>query len=157
MTGPNRLREWTRADAAILVEAWSDPEIGRWNPVPTDTGLSAAEAWIDEAGRRPPDSAVVDLAMVDEHDRVLGEVGLRISWSRRIAEVGFWIGAEHRGRGCGRQLLELASGAADARDLRGLIAVSHADNDAAIALFGSAGWLEVRAQTGQRAFVDRQI
>ena len=157
MTDTYRLRAWTPADAPVLAAAWTDPEIERWNPVPAHRSLTDAETWISEVTERPEDSPVLDLVMVDEHDRVLGELGLRISWSRKVAELGFWVGADHRRRGHGHRLLELASATADERGLHGLIAVSSSDNAAAIALFRSAGWLEVQARDGHKAFVDRHI
>ena len=157
MTGERRLRAWERADAPSLAAAWSDPEIVRWNDVPVDRSLADAEAWIAGVGRRPGDSPVIDLVMVDEHDRPLGELGLRISRERRVAEAGFWIAATDRGRGEGRRLLRLASELADELDLRGLISVCDGANESAIALLRSAGWLEVQARGDRRAFVDRQI
>lgn len=157
MTGERRLRPWFPADAPTLVAAWSDPEIARWNPVPAERSIADAEAWIIRAAQRPPDSPVRDLVMVNESDEVLGELGLRVSAERRVAEAGFWIAPAYRRQGEGKRLLRLASGVADELDLRGLISVSDAANEGAISLLRSAGWWEVRARSGHRAFVDRQI
>jgi RimJ/RimL family protein N-acetyltransferase len=158
VSGPDRsLREWRLDDAADLAAAWADPEIARWNPVPADIGVDAARRWIIGVLERPVNSAVVDLVMVDAGDTIVGEVGLRIDRTRRIAEIGFWIAAARRGSGEGRRLLSLASAHADAAGVRGLLAVTDPENSAALALLDRAGWLEVRTADARRAFVDRQI
>lgn len=157
MSSDRRLRAWRTEDAASLVAAWSDPEIARWNPVPGARDLEAADRWIAAVTERPPAADVVDLVMVDENDAVIGELGLRIDRERGLAEAGFWIAGPHRRRGEGSRLLRLASDLADELGLRGLVAVTDADNAGAVALLEAAGWLEVRARPGRLAFVDRQI
>ena len=157
MSDDRRLRAWRGEDAPSLAAAWADPEIARWNPVPETRDLAAAEAWIARAAGRSEDANVVDRVMVDDHDEVIGELGLRIDRERRVAEAGFWIARHRRGRGEGTRLLTLASRLADNLGLRGLIAVTDADNAGAVALLEAAGWLEVKAHPGHRAFVDRQI
>ncbi len=152
-----RLRRWRPDDAEMLARAWNDDEVARWNSVPADRSVEAARQWIEAVIRRPSDSAGVDLVVVDDDDVVVGEIGLQIAADRGVAELGFWVDADRRREGWGRTMLDLASAEADRRGLRGLIAVSDARNDGAAALFERAGWLEVHAGAGRRAWVDRRI
>ncbi|HZM30205.1 MAG TPA: GNAT family N-acetyltransferase [Acidimicrobiales bacterium] len=98
------LRPWraTPGDVAALVAAWADPAVAAGGRPPADRSPAAAEAWIAGAAARLDAGLALDLVVVDrgDEDVVLGEVGLRnIDRVRRRAEIGWWIGAAHRGHG----------------------------------------------------------
>lgn len=98
------LRPWraTPGDVAALMAAWADPAVAAGGRPPEDRSAAAAEAWIAGSAARLDAGLSLDLVVVDvaHEDEVLGEVGLRnIDRVRRRAEIGWWIGAAHRGRG----------------------------------------------------------
>jgi RimJ/RimL family protein N-acetyltransferase len=97
------LRPWraTPGDVSALVAAWSDPSVAEGTQPPEDRSTAAAEAWIAGAPARLDAGLALDLVIAAAaDDEVLGEVGLRnVDRVRRRAEIGWWIGAAHRGRG----------------------------------------------------------
>lgn len=134
------LRPWRVEDAPALVAAWADPEIQRWTAVPEQRDLAAAERWImgDELRRQ----RWLSLDLVVERDgAVAGEVGLS-SFDRGAgtAEIGWWTGADHRGRGVASAAATLLAGWARSQlGLAQLVARCHPDNPAAIAVARKAG------------------
>jgi RimJ/RimL family protein N-acetyltransferase len=124
--GGVRVRPWRTADAEVLVDAWHDPEIGRWNPVPADRTLDFATTWIGATSTQTIASTGIDVVIVDMADHVLGEIGLQVDRSQQIAELGFWIASAHRGRGHGRSLLQLSIELAERLELVGLVAITDA-------------------------------
>lgn len=150
-----RVRPWRRDDALVLVEAWNDDEIARWNPVPPDRSLKFATSWIEGTSVQTVASVGIDVAIVDSQDRVLGEIGLQVDPERQIGELGFWIAAAHRGAGHGHSLLGLSIELAERLELVGLVAMTNGENAAAIALLTAAGWTEVPTSSARRGFVVR--
>ena len=154
------LRPWRPADAAALVEAWSDAEIGRWTSVPPRTDLAYAQRWISGETERRERSLAVDLVVVPlaSPGEVWGEVGL---WDlgpntgsgprTRQAEVGWWVGSDHRGRGVAtRALLLFSAWALDALALGRLVARTHIDNPASTRVAEHAGFQVVGVVDGER-------
>lgn len=93
-------------DAPELVAAWLDPEIVRWCRVPSEPSAAVAKAWIDGWAQRVERGVALDLVLAAEGTgHVLGEVGLRrLVWPAArpgpmVLELGWWIAADHRGRG----------------------------------------------------------
>ncbi|MCB9371306.1 MAG: GNAT family N-acetyltransferase [Microthrixaceae bacterium] len=105
-----RLRPWLPADAPALVAAWSDRDVARWSPPPRRRALVDARRWIDGTPRLRERGLALDLviAAVGPGDTVLGEVGLSDVVDGR-ATIGYWVAAEHRGRGHATRAVRLLS------------------------------------------------
>ena len=139
----------------MLVDAWNDPEIARWNPIPPDPSMEFASSWIAGTSSQTVVSVGIDVVIVDVSDRVLGEIGLQVDPRQQIAEVGFWIAGVHRGRGHGRALLRLSIDLAEHLELLGLVAMTDAANSAAVALLTANGWAEIPTKSARRAFAQQ--
>lgn len=99
--GVVRLRPWQAADAPALVAAWSDPAVVRWSAPPAARSLVDARRWIDGTPRLRERGLSLDLVVagIGARPEVLGEVGLANFDDDGGAEIGYWIGASHRGKG----------------------------------------------------------
>lgn len=95
------LRPWQARDGPALVEAWADPEIGRWTAVPDQHGPAGARRWIEREAARRAAGLSIDLVVAGiDDDRLRGEVGLVLTEpARGWAEIGFWSTREWRRRG----------------------------------------------------------
>jgi RimJ/RimL family protein N-acetyltransferase len=144
------VRPWHIDDAAALFAAWSDPEVARWNGVPSSPSVEGAERWIRSTARQTIGSPSVDVVAVDAEDRVQGEVGFVIDRERRMAEVGFWVGPDHRRMGVGSRLLDAATMLIPALDIERAFAITSAENTAALALLQAQRWPEVATTTSDR-------
>jgi RimJ/RimL family protein N-acetyltransferase len=158
-----RIRPWNDQDATVLVDAWNDPEIAQWNPVPPSPNLDLARSWIEGTATQNIASIGIDVVLVADlpahgsraRSTVIGEIGLQVDPVQEIAEIGFWISAAHRGTGVGRPLLALARRLAVTLELQGLVALTDPRNARAIALLESSGWSEVPTTSERRAFAAR--
>ncbi|MDQ6696456.1 MAG: GNAT family N-acetyltransferase [Actinomycetota bacterium] len=111
------LRPWRDADAAALADAWLDPAITAHCGVPPDAGPERARTWIAGWSERTSWGVALDLVVADaETDDVLGEVGLWpfVAPPNNISvpdvfELGWWMGAAHRGRGRGGTAVSLVA------------------------------------------------
>lgn len=151
-----RLRPWNEDWATTLVDAWQDPEVAKWNPVPPDPSLELAGSWIRGTAEQNEASVGVDVVMVEvSSGLVAGEIGLQVDPSQGIAEVGFWLSAGFRGQGSAKVLLALAVDLAKELELAGLVALVDPANEAAIGLLEAVGWPELPTKTQRRAFAQR--
>ncbi len=99
------LRPWALPDAPELVRAWAEDEVARWTGVPPRPDLATATRWIGGDADRRARGLSLDLAVVLD-GVIAGEVGLAgFDPGRRTAEIGWWVGPDHRRAG-------LATGAA---------------------------------------------
>ena len=149
------VRPWAETDAPVLLAVWNDPVISRWNPVPPDPSLEFAASWIRGTSSQTVASIGIDVVVIDAEGNVVGEVGLQVDPAQGVAELGFWLHADARGRGCGRALLIMAERLGEQLELAGLVALTDALNDAANALLEKAGWTEVPTTSARRAFARR--
>jgi RimJ/RimL family protein N-acetyltransferase len=99
--GPTALRRWHPLDLRELVELCQDPEIARWTSVPAVYGDADAHAYLELREESARAGLAAHFALADADDgTLLGSISLlRFAWSDRRAEVGYWLGAEARGRG----------------------------------------------------------
>ena len=94
------LRPFTRDDVPAIVAACQDPEIPRWTSVTSPYAESDALRWLESKDEEK--LAVVDSASGE----LLGSIGL-FARGEGIAEVGYWVKREARGRGVATRALEL--------------------------------------------------
>jgi len=99
------LRPWTQADAPEIVACIDgDEDIARWlDQVPQPYSLADAKTYIAGIGEQA--YAVTDAVS----GRVLGSIGLRWNDPHDVAEVGYWLRNDARGRGVTTRALALVS------------------------------------------------
>ena len=103
-----RLREWRTEDAPLLVSLFDDPEVRRWTPMPNPFDLPAAEGYLERARQARLGGHRVQLAITRDGDEPRGEVLLfGIDHERSEAELGYVVGAAHRGQGLAVESLTL--------------------------------------------------
>jgi RimJ/RimL family protein N-acetyltransferase len=102
------LRPWAEADAPEIVACIDgDEDIARWlDQVPQPYSLADAKTYITGIGEQA--YAVTDA----EGGRVLGSIGLRWNEPHDVAEVGYWVREDARGRGAITRALALVSNVA---------------------------------------------
>jgi RimJ/RimL family protein N-acetyltransferase len=104
------LRLPTRADTDAVVSACQDPEIPRWTRVPSPYGVDEAHMWFELAAGEQAAGDGLHL-LITEHEVLLGSVGIvGLDWPGGVAEVGYWVSAEARGRGVAGRALEVVAG-----------------------------------------------
>ena len=107
------LRPWRADDApAVAAAIDGDPEIARWlDQVPQPYGLDDAHEYIAACTRGCAEGAGAFFAVVDPADgTLLGSLGLRLAdLPTGVAEAGYWVAREARGRGVATHALRLAS------------------------------------------------
>jgi RimJ/RimL family protein N-acetyltransferase len=105
--GSLTLRPWGESDAPELAECLDgDEEITRWlDQIPQPYGVEQALAYI----RGTTGSGAETRFAVTEAagGRVLGSIGATWNESRDVAEIGYWLRADARGRGVTTAALRL--------------------------------------------------
>ena len=107
------LRPWHVGDApAVATAIHGDPEIASWlDQVPQPYGLDDAHAYIAACRGGWEDGTLASFAVLDPTGRrVLGSLGIRFAdLPDGVAEAGYWVAREARGRGVATHALRLAS------------------------------------------------
>jgi len=144
------LRPWRddARDAAALAAAWADEAVRARCGVPDDAGAAAARRWVADWDERRRRGLALDLVVSEGADGAArGEVGL---WPFRrhpdgpaeagVLEVGWWTGAEHRGRGQARAAVRALLDWAEHRlPVDGVVARTGPAHPAAEAIARAAG------------------
>jgi RimJ/RimL family protein N-acetyltransferase len=104
------LRAWRREDVPAVVAACNDPTIATFlDRVPQPYTEADAGDWLDLVERGWADGTAAGLAIeVDGHAVGSIAVGFKDP-DQGVAEVGYWMAAETRGRGLATRALRLAS------------------------------------------------
>ncbi|MEA2319542.1 MAG: hypothetical protein QOD44_3731 [Solirubrobacteraceae bacterium] len=138
------LRAKTHSDVDALTAACQDPEIPRWTRVPVPYRRADAIGWIAAVELELDAGLGIDWLAVDAEDRLLASIGLMgIDRERGIAEIGYWVAREARGRGVATRAVRLVRDWAPASlGLTTLAIEVHEDNLASQAVARAAGFIE---------------
>lgn len=98
------LREWRDGDRPAMVRLFDDPEIDRWTPLAHPFDATAARVYLERARERR-ERGTLQLAITQGDDRPLGEVLLFPTGVEGVCELGYMLGAEHRGRSLARRAI----------------------------------------------------
>lgn len=87
-------------DAQRLVEAFDEPAIRRWLPLPVPYTLELATQWCTLASREMRESGRGFVMGVRVGGSLAGSVDAkRVDWRARTAELSYWTAPDHRGCG----------------------------------------------------------
>ncbi|MFC0005423.1 GNAT family N-acetyltransferase [Micromonospora siamensis] len=108
LTAPGlSLRPWRMTDAPVVLAAFADPAIARWNPQQVTDEAGAAQ-WLRR--RTGADDSAISLAVTDAADgALLGAVSLH-HLHGEDAQVGYWTTAAARGRGVATRAVTVLTG-----------------------------------------------
>jgi RimJ/RimL family protein N-acetyltransferase len=104
------LRPWRKDDAPAIVAAIDgDPEITQWlDQIPQPYQPADARWYLDQCGRQWADGTGATFAVLEASTETLaGSLGARIDPVHTVAEVGYWVAREARGRGVATRALRL--------------------------------------------------
>jgi RimJ/RimL family protein N-acetyltransferase len=107
------LRPWIERDVRAITDACRDDEIAWWlDQVPQPYGESDARTYVAMTRRGWKDRTHAAFAVTEaEGDVVVGSVGLHwLEPEHGVAEVGYWVRREARGRGVATRATRLAAG-----------------------------------------------
>jgi RimJ/RimL family protein N-acetyltransferase len=107
--GAIALRRWSLDDVPELVRCCNDAEIRRWLP-PIRIPYTEQDATDFIAMAAADDDDRLTLAIVDRDDAttLMGSIGLRVL-EPFVAQTGYWVAPEARGRGIAAAALRLLS------------------------------------------------
>jgi RimJ/RimL family protein N-acetyltransferase len=106
--GPTVLRPWRDSDVAAVAAACRDSEIARFTTVPDDYGEPHARAFLLYRHDAMLAGHTAPFAIVSQADRLLGSMALlRMEWSHRRGEAGYWLAREARGQGHATRALRM--------------------------------------------------
>ena len=102
------LRAWAPADAPDIVRCCNDPLVPRFIPLIPQPYTTADAEWYIARNDEPEE---LNLAIVGrDSGAVLGAIGFAFkSFDPAIAEIGYWLAPEARGRGAATRALVLLS------------------------------------------------
>ena len=139
------LRPWRVDDTPALVAAWHDDDIAAGSTPPPDRSAVAATRWIEGCDVREQRLLAVD-RVIDVAGECVGEVGLSdIDQRRGAALIGWWVGAEHRGRGFAVAGVGAMLDVAAMFGVTTLVAQIGSDNTASVRVAECVGFVLLRA------------
>lgn len=141
------LRPYSHEDTPAIVQMLNDPEMARFlmvTPYPFvefDARTLVKAAWRRMTGGRGFDLLVTTKAQAGQ---VVGSVGIGLHDEGARAELGFWIGRDHWGRGyateAARRMMEFSAEALKVSRFTGTVAT---DNAASLAVLAKLGFAEI--------------
>ncbi|WTW92792.1 GNAT family N-acetyltransferase [Streptomycetaceae bacterium NBC_01309] len=137
------LREWVREDLAAMRDAFDNPEVERWTPLPSPFDDAAAADRLARAEADRVSGTRLCLAVTEDGGPALGEV-LMFPDAHHPggAELGYGINPKYRGRGLASRAVRLLTGFAyDTLGMtRVVLRIDH-DNDASSAVARATGYV----------------
>jgi RimJ/RimL family protein N-acetyltransferase len=108
--GRTGLRPWREGDVAAILAMSRDPDTIRFTNVPDPYDEDSARIWLalQPARLRAGDGAAFAVVEPPSQD-ALGAIGVRVLHGRGIAEIGYHMAPEARGRGLATGALRLLS------------------------------------------------
>jgi RimJ/RimL family protein N-acetyltransferase len=105
------LRPWREGDVAPILAMSRDPDTIRFTNVPDPYDEDSVRIWLalQPARLRAGDGAAFAVVELPSED-ALGAIGVRVLHGRGIAEIGYHMAPEARGRGLATAALRLLSG-----------------------------------------------
>jgi RimJ/RimL family protein N-acetyltransferase len=104
------LREWRPDDLDDLVELLDEADVARWTPITSPFDVEAGIAYLHRAQQGRTTGQRIQLAITTDGVRPLGEVLLfGHDTGLHEAELGYLVGAPHRGHGLASRALALLS------------------------------------------------
>ncbi|MDA0256467.1 MAG: GNAT family protein [Chloroflexi bacterium] len=101
-----RLRPWRRDDAASVVKHANNRNVSRYlrDAFPFPYTETDATTWLRRNGERDPTTNFA----IEVDGEAVGSVGLRPQEDvyRRTAEIGYWLGEAHWGRGIATEVVQ---------------------------------------------------
>ncbi|GAB1689190.1 GNAT family N-acetyltransferase [Krasilnikovia sp. M28-CT-15] len=136
------LREWRSEDLDDLVALLDEADVARWTPMPSPFDTEAGVAYLKRAHQGRINGQRIQLAITVDDGPPLGEVLLfGVDAGLREAELGYLVGAGHRGRGLATRALSVLSGYAhDTLRLRRLLLRIDPGNTASTAVARRCGY-----------------
>lgn len=105
------LRPFTPADAVAVHRAVGERDVAAMTAsIPHPYPDGAALAWIEAQPAAFARGEAVILAITTAADGVVGAIGLQIEAAHAKAELGYWIGKQHWGRGFATEAARAALG-----------------------------------------------
>lgn len=139
------LRRFGAGDAAVLAAYRSVPEVARYQgweaPVRLGTAVRLVRDW---AAAAPEEPGWFQYAVELRADRTLvGDIGVKLDESLRLAEIGYTFAPEHQGRGYATEAVgALLRDLFDRRGVHRVSAVCDRRNDRSAALLRRLGFTE---------------
>ena len=151
------LREWTDADVPRMAELFDETEVDAWTPLESPFDAAAARRYLARARANRAAGRALQLAVTDDGGEALGEV-LLFDPRDGAAELGYAIGADHRGRGLARRaVLAMIEHAAPAYGLSAFLLRIPPGNAASIAVARACGFAPTGAPLVARAAKGRRV
>lgn len=146
------LRPWTADDAPVLVTAYSQPEIARYNRRTMDDEAEA-RGWVAAWSARWQDESGANWAVCNGVGDVLGRAALsRLNLYEGEGELGYWVLEAERGKGvASRAVRALEQWSFGVLGLQRLQLSHSVRNEASCRVAGKAGFaLEGTRRSGLR-------
>lgn len=143
-----RLRAWRAEDAAVVVDAFADPDIQRWHFRRYDSEHEALEwiqaSWHDWRAERAATWAVVSSATAE----IAGRVTMYTALEEGHGEVSYWVLPEFRHRGIASRACTAATRWAHSLGLHRVQLEHSVENDVSRHVALRCGFLEEGIRRG---------
>jgi len=136
------LRPWREGDVAAILAMSRDPDTIRYTNVPDPYDEDSVRIWLalQPARLRAGDGAAFAVVELPSEE-ALGAIGVRVLHGRGIAEIGYHMAPEARGRGLATAALRLLSDwSFGALAVARLQLTTHVDNPASQRVAEKAGF-----------------